>query len=62
MWRLWMLFDPRRTLVGIAGFLAFLALLIHFMLLSTSTYNWMEHANKAAPVASQMVPVPGAQK
>ena len=36
MWRLWLLFDPRRTLIALFTFLFALALLIHFMLLSSS--------------------------
>lgn len=42
MWRLWMLFDPRRVLVGLSVFLFALALLIHFILLSTDRFNWLE--------------------
>ncbi len=42
MWRLWTLFDPRRALVALAVFLFTLALLIHFILLSTSRFNWIE--------------------
>jgi len=37
MWRLWLIFDPRRTLVALFGFLLVLALIIHFILLSTDT-------------------------
>ena len=62
MWRIWLLFDPRRTLVALAVFLFALALLIHFILLSTSKYNWIEGGSKAKTVAVQMAPVPGAQK
>jgi len=36
------LFDPRRALVALAVFLFTLALLIHFILLSTSRFNWIE--------------------
>ena len=61
MWRLWMLFDPRRTLVALFTFLFGLALLIHFILLSTDKYNWIE-GKQAKPVASQMAPVPAAPK
>ncbi len=57
MWRVWLLFDPRRTLIGLFTFLFALALLIHFILLSTDKYNWIEGA-KARPAA----PVPAAQK
>ena len=35
MHRLWMMFDPRQVMVGIAAFLFTLALMIHFILLST---------------------------
>lgn len=48
MWRMWLLFDPRKVLVGLAVFLFSLAILIHFILLSTERYNWFE----GAPVAS----------
>ena len=42
MWRIWLIFDPRRTLVALAIFLFVLALLIHFILLSTDRFNWIE--------------------
>ncbi len=42
MWRVWLIFDPRRALVGLFLFLAVLALLIHFILLSTDRFNWIE--------------------
>jgi light-harvesting complex 1 alpha chain len=42
MYRLWLLFDPRRALVGLFAFLFVLALLIHFILLSTDRYNFLE--------------------
>ncbi len=42
MWRLWLLFDPRRTLVALFTFLFALALVIHFILLSTNRFNWLE--------------------
>ena len=44
MWRLWQIFDPRRALVALFTFLFVLALLIHFILLSTDRYNWLERA------------------
>jgi light-harvesting complex 1 alpha chain len=47
MWRLWLLFDPRRTLIALFTFLFALALLIHFMLLSTDRFNWLEGPRKA---------------
>jgi light-harvesting complex 1 alpha chain len=44
MYRIWLLFDPRRALVALASFLFVLALLIHFVLLSTDRFNWLEGA------------------
>ena len=59
MWRLWLLFDPRRTLVALFTFLFALALIIHFILLSTDRFNWLEgpHHGAAAPKAAIDVPV-----
>lgn len=57
MWRLWLIFDPRRTLVALAIFLFVLALLIHFILLSTDRFNWIEGPPAAAaPVAAAPAP------
>ena len=42
MWRMWLLFDPRRTLIALFTFLFALALVIHFILLSTNRFNWLE--------------------
>jgi light-harvesting complex 1 alpha chain len=52
MWRIWTLFDPRRALVALSIFLFVLALLIHFILLSTNRFNWIEgpHAVKASAI------------
>ncbi|WP_421694604.1 light-harvesting antenna LH1, alpha subunit [Aestuariivirga sp.] len=52
MWRIWLLFDPRRTLVALFTFLFVLALVIHFILLSTDRFNWLEGSSmkKAASV------------
>ena len=48
MWRIWLIFDPRRALTGLFVFLFVLALLIHFILLSTNRYNWIEGPMDAA--------------
>jgi light-harvesting complex 1 alpha chain len=48
MWRMWLLFDPRRTLVALFAFLFVLAIVIHFIVLSTSRFNWIEGPVKAA--------------
>ncbi|MEM0900254.1 MAG: light-harvesting antenna LH1, alpha subunit [Pseudomonadota bacterium] len=44
MWRIWMVFDPRKTLVVQGVFLFSLAVMIHFVLLSTTRFNWFEGA------------------
>jgi light-harvesting complex 1 alpha chain len=49
MWRIWMVFDPRKTLVVQGVFLFALAAMIHFVLLSTTHYNWFEIAAKSVP-------------
>ena len=41
MWRIWLLFDPRRALIALFVFLFVLALVIHFILLSTDRFNWL---------------------
>lgn len=57
MWRVWLLFDPRRTLIALFTFLFGLALLIHFILLSTDRFNWLEGPHgKQAAAASQAAP------
>jgi light-harvesting complex 1 alpha chain len=49
MWKIWLLFDPRRALVALFTFLFVLALVIHFILLSTDRFNWLEPGGAAAP-------------
>lgn len=53
MWRIWLIFDPRRAMVGMVVFLAVLAFTIHFILLSTDRFNWIE-----GPRASIEAPAP----
>ena len=53
MWKIWHLFDPRRALVALFTFLFILALLIHFILLSTDRFNWLE-----GPTAAAVIEVP----
>lgn len=52
MWRMWMMFDGRRILTALAVFLFTLAILIHFILLSTNRYNWLEAPNPPAAAAA----------
>ena len=57
MWRVWLLFDPRRTLIALFTFLMILALLIHFILLSTDRFNWLD-GPRAHGVMEQASPLP----
>ena len=58
MWRIWQTFNPQRILTALAVFLFTLAILIHFILLSTDRYNWLDGAAPAAaaPTASAAAP------
>jgi light-harvesting complex 1 alpha chain len=58
MWRIWTLFDPRQALVGLFTFLFALALVIHFVLLSTSRFNWLEGSHKAPAADRSALPAP----
>ena len=56
MWRIWMLFDPRRVLVSLSVFLFVLAILIHFILLSTSRFNWLEGPARVTNASTTALP------
>jgi light-harvesting complex 1 alpha chain len=56
MWKVWLLFDPRRALVALFTFLFALALVIHFILLSTDKFNWLDGARKGATAQNSSMP------
>jgi light-harvesting complex 1 alpha chain len=56
---MWLIFDPRRALVALFIFLFVLALLIHFILLSTDRYNWLD-GPRTAPAAAAAPAAPAA--
>ena len=58
MWRIWLLFDPRRALIMLFTFLFGLAIVIHFILLSTDRFNWLDGPRKAPAKAAQMALLP----
>jgi light-harvesting complex 1 alpha chain len=70
MHRIWMIFDPRRTLLALFTFLLVLALTIHFILLSTNRYNWLDANSGRGGVAganggtvqSDMTPLPAGSR
>ena len=58
MWRIWLIFDPRRALVALFTFLFVLALVIHFILLSTDRFNWLEGPAHGAKTGQLETTVP----
>jgi light-harvesting complex 1 alpha chain len=68
MHRIWLMYDPRRVMVAVAGFVGVLAFVIHFILLSSQRYSWIENGTLSAaqaPVgasspsaAAEMSPLP----
>lgn len=60
MYRIWLLFDPRRALLGLFVFLGVLAFTIHFILLSTERFNWLgEGGDQMSAAVAEMSPLPG---
>jgi light-harvesting complex 1 alpha chain len=55
---MWLLFDPRRTLIALFTFLFALALVIHFILLSTDRFNWLEGPSAPAAAVQLTTDVP----
>lgn len=56
MWRVWKIFDPRRSLIALFVFLFSLAIVIHFILLSTGRFNWIE-GSQASLMQQDLTPV-----
>ena len=42
LWRIWQIFDVRQIIIGLGAFLFGLAVMIHFVLLSTDKFNWLD--------------------
>jgi light-harvesting complex 1 alpha chain len=62
MHKIWLYVDPRKAMVGQAVFLFALAAMIHFILLSTERYNWLDGAAGGGSAATAMAdngPLPG---
>ena len=57
MWKVWLLFDPRRALIGILAFAFFMVMVNHFVQLSTPRYgSWLNqpYGTTAAAPADTM--------
>ncbi|MBD2841114.1 MULTISPECIES: light-harvesting antenna LH1, alpha subunit [Erythrobacter] len=55
MWSIWLHFDVRRVLVALHVGLAVLAFSIHFILLSTDRYNWLDNSTTGNPTATAVI-------
>lgn len=62
MWRVWRLFDPLRALVVQGVFLFGIAVVIHLVLLSTNTFNWLDGPKARQTVAQGATTAPPAAK
>ena len=58
MYRIWLIFDARRSLIALFSFLALLAVTIHLILLSTPEWNWISGDAAAVVNAAEMSPLP----
>ncbi len=58
MWRIWRLFDPVRAMVVQGIFLFSLAAMIHLILLSTPTFNWLDGPKARQGSSMQNSPMP----
>jgi light-harvesting complex 1 alpha chain len=58
MYKIWYLVDPRRALIGLALFLATLAFTLHFIMLSTDRFNWIEGPRASRVKTSEVVAPP----
>ncbi|MBK1721165.1 light-harvesting antenna LH1, alpha subunit [Thiocystis violacea] len=47
MHKIWLIFDPRTALIGLFAFLFLLALAIHYILLSSDGFDWLQGPNYA---------------
>ncbi len=52
MHRVWQIFDPRLSLIGLVSFLFVLALVIHFMLLMSPYFNWLGNDGLQVPTSN----------
>jgi len=58
MYKIWYIMDPRRSLIALGLFLATLAFTLHFIMLSTDRFNWIEGPRAARAKTSEMAPAP----
>jgi light-harvesting complex 1 alpha chain len=60
MHRIWLMYDPRRVMIAVGGFVGLLAFVIHFILLSSQRYSWIENGTLSAAQAPVGASAPAA--
>ena len=55
-YKIWLVFDPRRVFVAQGVFLFSVAVLIHFVLLSSAKYNWIDGPYAAPAAMAEALP------
>jgi light-harvesting complex 1 alpha chain len=55
LYKIWLIINPRLALIGLFVFLIVLGVGIHFILLSTTDFNWLEDGIPAVEVAAPAV-------
>jgi light-harvesting complex 1 alpha chain len=60
LYKMWQGFDPKRLMIGVYAFMFVLSVLIHFILLSSHRYNWLDPDGNSKPVgtADALTPMP----
>jgi light-harvesting complex 1 alpha chain len=58
MHKLWLVFDPRTTLITLFAFLFALALVIHYALLCSDGFDWLLGPDYAPVTNANMTPLP----
>ena len=51
MWKIWLLFDPRRALIAILAFAFLMVLMMHFIMLSTERFDFLGSGGAAEAAA-----------
>lgn len=58
MWKVWLYAHPVRSIIALHVFLALLAFMIHFVLLSTDRYNWLGETGAGGTTIGQTLSDP----
>lgn len=55
MWRVWLMFDPRRAVIGILAFCFAVVMMMHFIMLSTDRFNFLGGAQPGDAASIELV-------